>query len=202
MSPPTLETLQTCPLLRKPFHTTNSPAPAKNPPFSLWDLPPPFTDATFPKVYVPWNHLTAGFPEDLWKDITASPNSFITVIPYGAGPKFYSENPRADLLLMEFLNRFDFPDKGAIMAFYPVEMGEERKGRNKEEGCNWKSVFDKPWPLIVTSISDDFMRFNASLSPHMWCGILSLSTPKLSHGLSLLSREMLSTMIPPSLLKP
>lgn len=118
----------------------------------------PFTDANFPRVYIPWNHLTAGFPEDLQNDIAASPNSFITAIPYGAGPRFYSENPRADLLLIEFLEGFDFPDKGSVTAFFPVESKEERKGRNKE-GRNRRSAIDKPWPLVITDISEDFAKF-------------------------------------------
>ncbi|KAK0468721.1 hypothetical protein IW261DRAFT_1573450 [Armillaria novae-zelandiae] len=25
----------------------------------------PFTDGTFPRVYIPWNHITAGFPEEI-----------------------------------------------------------------------------------------------------------------------------------------
>lgn len=119
----------------------------------------PFTDADFPRIYIPWNHLTAGFPEDIQNNIMASPTSFITAIPYGAGPKFYSENSKADLLLMDFLEGFDFPDKGSVTAFFPVESKEEKRGRNKEEGRNRKSAFDKLWPLIVTGISDDFTRF-------------------------------------------
>lgn len=119
----------------------------------------PYTDAAFPRIYVPWNHLTAGFPEELRNDIAASPTSFIAAIPYGAGPRFYSENPRADLLLKEFLEGFDFPDKGSVTAFFPVESKEEKRGRNKGEARSRRSAFDKPWPLVVTGISEDFIKF-------------------------------------------
>lgn len=80
------------------------------------------------------------------------------MIPYGARPKFYSDNPRTDLLT-EFLEGFDFPDKGTITALFPVKSKEERKGCNKEDHRSRKSAFDKPWPLVVTSISDDFIKF-------------------------------------------
>ncbi|SJK97899.1 uncharacterized protein ARMOST_01155 [Armillaria ostoyae] len=117
----------------------------------------PFTNAAYPRLYVPWNHLTAGFPKDLRNDIAVSPDKFLAGLPYGAGPKWYADNPRADLLLEEFLDGFDFPDKGTITVFYPVEEKEGKKGKNK--GRNRKSAFDKPWPLVITGISDDFMKF-------------------------------------------
>ncbi|PBK80922.1 hypothetical protein ARMGADRAFT_859592, partial [Armillaria gallica] len=91
--------------------------------------------------------------------IAASPNSFITAIPFGARPKFYAENPRANLLLAEFLKGFDFSDKGTVTAFYPVESKEEKKGRSREDGHSRKSAFNKPWPLVITGISDNFMKF-------------------------------------------
>ncbi|KAK0443028.1 uncharacterized protein EV420DRAFT_1068677 [Desarmillaria tabescens] len=119
----------------------------------------PFTNMAYPQLYVPWNHLTAGFPEDLRKAIANSPDKFMAGLPYGAGPKWYADNPRADLLLKEFLDGFDFPDKGPITVFYPVKEKVGKKGKIIEEGRKRKSAFDKPWPLVVTGISEDFMKY-------------------------------------------
>ncbi|KAK0454596.1 hypothetical protein EV421DRAFT_1896508 [Armillaria borealis] len=95
----------------------------------------PFTNAAYPRLYVPWNHLTAGFPKDLRNDIAASPDKFLAGLPYGAGPKWYAESPRADLLLKEFLDGFDFPDKGTISLLPSRGKGREEgeKGRSQQE---------------------------------------------------------------------
>ncbi|KAK0471006.1 hypothetical protein IW261DRAFT_1425525 [Armillaria novae-zelandiae] len=77
----------------------------------------PYMDATFPCIFIPWNHITVGFPEEIRKAITASPEKFIAAVPFGAGPKFYTENHRADLLLKTFLDTLDFPEKGKLTDF-------------------------------------------------------------------------------------
>ncbi|KAK0477474.1 hypothetical protein EDD18DRAFT_1365435 [Armillaria luteobubalina] len=119
----------------------------------------PFTDATYPRVFIPWNHITAGFPEEIHEAIAKSPDKFIAAVPLGAGPKFYADNRRADLLLKTFLDGLDFPDKGKLTIFFPLEMKEDKKGRNREDGSNRRSTFDKSWPLVVTGFSEDFGRF-------------------------------------------
>ncbi|KAK0471016.1 hypothetical protein IW261DRAFT_1514070 [Armillaria novae-zelandiae] len=119
----------------------------------------PFTDSTFPHIFIPWNHITAGFPEEIREAIIASPEKFIAAVPFGAGPRFYSENRRADLLLKTFLEGLDFPDKGKLTVFFPLEAKEDKKGRNRDESRNKRSAFDKPWPLIITGFSESFGKF-------------------------------------------
>ncbi len=119
----------------------------------------PFTDAIYPQVFIPWNHITAGFPEDIRTAITESPEKFIAAVPFGAGPKFYEDNCRADLMLKMFLKGLDFPDKGKITVFFLLEAKEDKKSRNREEGRTRRSAFDKPWPLIVTGFSEKFGKF-------------------------------------------
>ncbi|KAG7451344.1 uncharacterized protein BT62DRAFT_1071918 [Guyanagaster necrorhizus] len=119
----------------------------------------PFTDATHPRVFIPWSHITAAFPEDMRDAIATSPEKFIAAVPFGAGPKFYAENRRADLLLKTFLEDLDFPDKGKLTVSFPIEAKEDKKGRNKDEGRSRKTAFDKPWPLIITDFSEDFAKF-------------------------------------------
>ncbi len=118
----------------------------------------PFTDAIFPHVYVSWNHITAGFPEDIHSAITTSPEKFIVAVPFGAGPKFYTDNCRADLLLKDFLEGLDFPNKGKLTVFFPLEDKEDKKKRNRDEGHS-RSAFDKPWPLVITRFLEDFRKF-------------------------------------------
>ncbi|KAK0462143.1 hypothetical protein IW261DRAFT_1576490 [Armillaria novae-zelandiae] len=100
----------------------------------------PYTDATYLHVFIPWNHITAA-------------------VPFGAGPKFYANNRRADLLLKTFLEMLDFPEKGKLTVFFPLEEKEDKKGRNREEGRSKRSAFDKPWPLVITGFSEDFGKF-------------------------------------------
>ncbi|KAG7450871.1 uncharacterized protein BT62DRAFT_1001716 [Guyanagaster necrorhizus] len=50
-----------------------------------------------------------------------------SAIPFGAGPKFYAENRKADLLLKTFLEGLDFPDKGKLTVFFPIEAKEDKK---------------------------------------------------------------------------
>ncbi|KAK0216890.1 hypothetical protein IW262DRAFT_1463831 [Armillaria fumosa] len=119
----------------------------------------PFMDATFPHIFIPWNHIMAGFPEEICKAIIASPEKFIAAIPFGAGPRFYSENRRANLLLKTFLEGLNFPDKGKLTVFFLLEAKEDKKGHNRDEGQNKRSVFDKPWPLIITGFSKSFGKF-------------------------------------------
>ncbi|KAK0500836.1 hypothetical protein EDD18DRAFT_1067103, partial [Armillaria luteobubalina] len=119
----------------------------------------PFTDATFPCVFIPWNHIMAGFPEEIWEAIAASPEKFIAAVPFGAGPKFYADNHRADLLIKTFLDGLDFPDKGKITVFFPLETKEDKKSANRDEGHSRRSAFNKPWPLVVTGFSEDFGKF-------------------------------------------
>ncbi len=119
----------------------------------------PFTDTTFPRVFIPWNHITAGFPEEIRNAITASPQKFIAAVPFGAGPKFYADNRRADLMLKNFLEGLDFPDKGKLTVFFPLEVKEDKKSKSRDEGRSRRSAFDKPWPLIVTGFSEDFGKF-------------------------------------------
>ncbi|KAG7446189.1 uncharacterized protein BT62DRAFT_920203 [Guyanagaster necrorhizus] len=119
----------------------------------------PFTDAIFPRTFILWNHITAGFPEDIHDAIATFPEKFIAAVPFGAGPKFYAENRRADLLLNTFLEVLDFPDKGKLTVFFPIEAKEDKKDRNKDEGRRRKSAFDKPWPLIITDFSENFAKF-------------------------------------------
>ncbi|KAK0496142.1 hypothetical protein EDD18DRAFT_1106021 [Armillaria luteobubalina] len=119
----------------------------------------PFMDATFPCVFIPWNHIMVGFLEEIHEAITTSPEKFIAAIPFGAGPKFYTDNRRADLLLKTFLKGLDFPDKGKLTVFFPLEAKEDRKGCSRDEGHSKRSAFDKPWPLIITGFSEDFSKF-------------------------------------------
>ncbi|KAK0472379.1 hypothetical protein IW261DRAFT_1570968 [Armillaria novae-zelandiae] len=119
----------------------------------------PFTDATFPHIFIPWNHITVGFPEEIQEAITASPEKFIVAVPFGAGPKFYADNHRADLLLKMFLDGLDFPDKGKITMFFPLETKEDKKSANRDEGRSRRSAFDTLWPLMVTGFSEDFGKF-------------------------------------------
>ncbi|KAK0461474.1 hypothetical protein IW261DRAFT_1428569 [Armillaria novae-zelandiae] len=119
----------------------------------------PFTDATFPRVFIPWNHITMGFPEEICDAITDSPEKFITAVPFGAGPKFYADNRRADLLLKTFLDGLDFPDKGKLTVFFPLEAKEDKKSRSRDEGHSKRSAFDKPWPLVIMGFSEDFRKF-------------------------------------------
>ncbi len=119
----------------------------------------PFTDTTFPRVFIPWNHIMAGFPEEIGNAITASPQKFITAVPLRAGPKFYADNRRADLMLKTFLKGLNFPDKGKLTVFFPLEVKEDKKSKSRDEGCSRRSAFDKPWPLIVTGFSEDFGKF-------------------------------------------
>ncbi|PBK84289.1 hypothetical protein ARMGADRAFT_943769, partial [Armillaria gallica] len=119
----------------------------------------PFTDAIYPRVFIPWNHITASFPEDIRTAIAESPEKFIAAVPFRAGPKFYEDNRRADLMLKTFLKGLDFPDKGKITVFFPLEAKEDKKSRNREEGHTRRSAFDKPWPLIVTGFSEKFGKF-------------------------------------------
>ncbi|KAK0467392.1 hypothetical protein IW261DRAFT_1426673 [Armillaria novae-zelandiae] len=119
----------------------------------------PFTDATFPHVFILWNHITAGFPEEIREAIAASPEKFIAAVPFRAGPKFYADNRRADLLLKMFIDGLDFPDKGKITVFFPLETKEDKKSTNRDEGHSRRSAFDKPWPLVVTGFSEDFGKF-------------------------------------------
>ncbi|KAK0478697.1 hypothetical protein IW261DRAFT_1564762 [Armillaria novae-zelandiae] len=134
----------------------------------------PFTDATFPRVFILWNHITAGFPEEIQEAIAASPEKFIAAVPFGAGPKFYADNHRADLLLKMFIDRLDFPDKGKITVFFPLKTKEDKKSANRDEGRSRRSTFDKPWPLMVTGFSEDFGKFLlwyqcfATASQSMW----------------------------------
>ncbi len=119
----------------------------------------PFTDAIYPQVFIPWNHITAGFPEDIRSAIASSPEKFIAAVPFGVGPKFYEDNRQADLMLKTFLEGLDFPDKGKLTVFFPLEVKEDKKSRNREEGRTRRSAFDKPWPLIVTGFSEAFGTF-------------------------------------------
>ncbi len=119
----------------------------------------PFTNTTFPQVFIPWNHITAGFSEEIHDAITASPQKFIAVVPFGAGPKFYVDNRRADLMLKTFLKGLNFPDKGKLTVFFPLEVKEDKKSKSRDEGRSRRSAFDKPWPLIVTGFSEDFSKF-------------------------------------------
>ncbi|KAK0478558.1 hypothetical protein IW261DRAFT_1565532 [Armillaria novae-zelandiae] len=116
-------------------------------------------DATFPRVFIPWNHITAGFPEEIREAISASPEKFIAAVPFRAGPKFYADNRRANLLLKTFLETLDFPEKGKLTVFFPLEEKEDKKGHNREEGCSKRSAFNKPWPLVITGFSEDFGKF-------------------------------------------
>ncbi|KAK0494161.1 hypothetical protein EDD18DRAFT_1356107 [Armillaria luteobubalina] len=116
----------------------------------------------------------AGFPEEIWEAITASPEKFIVAVPFGAGPKFYADNHRADLLIKMFLDGLDFLDKGKITVFFPLETKEDKKSVNRDKGCSRRSAFDKPWPLMVTGFSEDFGKFLlwnqcfATASQSMW----------------------------------
>ncbi len=119
----------------------------------------PFTDAVFPHVFIPWNHITARFPEEIRSAIATAPEKFIAAVPFGAGPKFYADNHRADLLLKDFLEGLDFPDKGKLTVFFPLEAKEDKKGKNRDRSRNRRSAFDKPWPLVVTGFSENFRKF-------------------------------------------
>ncbi|KAK0494238.1 hypothetical protein EDD18DRAFT_1401892 [Armillaria luteobubalina] len=81
------------------------------------------------------------------------------VVPFRAGPKFYADNRRADLLLKTFLEGLDFPDKGKLTVFFLLEVKEDKKSKSRDEGRSRRSAFDKPWPLIVTGFSEDFGKF-------------------------------------------
>ncbi|KAK0184581.1 hypothetical protein F5146DRAFT_1169567 [Armillaria mellea] len=119
----------------------------------------PFTDAIYPRVFIPWNHITASFPEDICSAIASSPEKFIAAVPFGAGPKFYEDNCQADLMLKTFLEGLDFSDKGKLTVFFPLKVKEDKKSRNREEDRTRRSAFDKPWPLIVTGFSEAFGTF-------------------------------------------
>ncbi|KAK0479350.1 hypothetical protein IW261DRAFT_1420067 [Armillaria novae-zelandiae] len=132
-----------------------------------YEFPDPRATANLPMAgdAFPYDKLSCSgeSPEtlllDICADIAASPENFIVAVPFGAGPKFYEDNHRADLLLKTFLEGLDFPDKGKLTVFFLLEMKEDKKGQNREEGQSRKSAFDKPWPLIITGFSTDFRRF-------------------------------------------
>ncbi|KAF8891530.1 hypothetical protein CPB85DRAFT_1441015 [Mucidula mucida] len=118
----------------------------------------PYTLAAYPKIYVPWNHLTAAFADPLRQAIMASPESFVAVIPLGAGPKWYADNPRADLMLKEFLNAIEFKKKGSPRSFLPFETKEPKKGKDGEIWLK-RSAFEKPWPVVIEGIAEEFRDY-------------------------------------------
>lgn len=62
-------------------------------------------------------------------------------------------------MLKTFLKGLDFLNKEKLTVFFPLEAKEDKKSRNRDEGCTRRSTFDKPWPLIITGFSETFGKF-------------------------------------------
>ncbi|KAK0209610.1 hypothetical protein IW262DRAFT_1468881 [Armillaria fumosa] len=120
---------------------TNSPNLEKLLKLFPWDLQPPSQTPSTPE-----------FPSHGTTLLLASQRTFVQPLHHPLKSSLW-------LSPSEQAPRLDFPDKGKLTVFFPLEAKEDKKSRNNKGGHTRRSAFHKLWPLIITGFSETFGKF-------------------------------------------
>ncbi|KAF8162286.1 hypothetical protein K438DRAFT_1618457, partial [Mycena galopus ATCC 62051] len=113
----------------------------------------PFTNATFPRVSIPFSVLTQNMLDDV---VDSLGDEELAIVPYGAGAEFYKDNPHANKEVTKFLHSLLY-DTTTIRVSMPTAKSKPKR------------PFDGPWLMILTGAGDDLRKFllwNQTFSIH------------------------------------
>ncbi|GLB44701.1 putative RNase H [Lyophyllum shimeji] len=110
----------------------------------------PFTRSVFPRVVIPYKLLVANLDSHIVEKIEESPpDTFLAVVAFGAGNKFFREHPNANSEVLTFLKTLGIgtnPDLSVARAV----------ARNKP---NQRRDFERPWTMVLEGASDELKEF-------------------------------------------
>ena len=108
----------------------------------------PFTRAIYPRITIPFSTLVANLDEQLVKVVSDAPDDFIAIVVFGAGSKFFRENPTANVEVRRFISSLGLPNQNVSVA--------KPAPKNKP---NQKRDFEKPWTMILAGAEPELRNF-------------------------------------------
>lgn len=103
-----------------------------------------FTRVEFPHVVIPLANLTCNLAEEQVNQIKQAPDNHIAIVPFGAGRKFYDENPMSRQQILEILKAFGFNRNEDLELVAPIPCTQNKNHK-----------FKGPWPMLLKNASAD-----------------------------------------------
>ncbi|KAF5376093.1 hypothetical protein D9615_007751 [Tricholomella constricta] len=119
-----------------------------------------FTRAVFPRVVLSYSQLTANLDSHIVEQVDAAPDSFIAIVPFGAGNSFYREHPKVNSEVLTFVKSLGIGENLAKLSI------AKATPRNKP---NARRDFEKPWTMILSGASDelrDYLLWHQTFAIH------------------------------------
>ncbi|THU90596.1 hypothetical protein K435DRAFT_675830, partial [Dendrothele bispora CBS 962.96] len=110
----------------------------------------PYTDARFPRAFIPYHILTANMREA--ENINANPDAYLAIVPFDAGTSYRRQNPTLPALITEFFKSFQYTDMEDITVVWSEPLQQPNlTARSRKD-------FGNPWPLIVTGFPESLKK--------------------------------------------
>lgn len=107
-----------------------------------------FTRAEFPRVVIPFDDLVRNLAEEQVNQIKGNPGNYIAIIPFGAGKKFYDENPTSRQQILKMLVGFGFSGNEELELAAPIP---RTPNKNRK--------FEGPWPMLLKNASAELRAY-------------------------------------------
>ncbi|KAG5641141.1 hypothetical protein DXG03_005937 [Asterophora parasitica] len=119
-----------------------------------------FTRAVFPRIVIPYTLLVQNLDADIETLIEADPDAYIAIVPFGAGNKYFRDNPRANANILAFIKSLELHEEGDSLSV------AKALPRNKP---NQKREFEKPWTMILSGAGKnlrDYLVWHQTFAVH------------------------------------
>lgn len=107
-----------------------------------------FTQVPVPRLVIPFKRLTANLDQGLVDMVTKDPESFLAVVPFGAGPKLFKASPTLPAKIALFLETLAIGTNNLDVS--------KAVWKNRPSG---KKDFETPWTLILAGASQELREF-------------------------------------------
>ncbi|KAG6889229.1 hypothetical protein C0992_005924 [Termitomyces sp. T32_za158] len=129
-----------------------------------------FTQTPVPRVVIPLRRLTANLDQKLVDMVTEDPEAYLAVIPFGAGPKLFKDNPTLPTKIALFLEALSI---GANNLDVSKAIWKNRPSGRRD--------FETPWTLILAGASPELKEFliwqqTFAISPDLTFSVVPFDT--------------------------
>ncbi|KAF8067088.1 hypothetical protein FPV67DRAFT_1228003 [Lyophyllum atratum] len=110
----------------------------------------PFTRSVFPRIVIPYKLLVANLDLHIVQKIEESPSdTYLAVVPHGAGNKYYRDHPNANTEILTFLNTLGIGSNSELSIAKAVPRGK----------IDQKRDFERPWAMVLEGASTELREF-------------------------------------------